>query len=113
VGREKQRSEPLVFYHCVEKDRREAVFLFVVRWSLMALSEQSRHRNILVAIGLTADKVGFWLGILGAALQADFVVAFVARQSHHIGSYERRVGCNRTQALCMLSRFKNSQRSYL
>jgi hypothetical protein len=59
---------------------------------LLALSEQSRHRNILVAIGLTADKVGFWLGILGAALQADFVVAFVARQSHHIGSYERRLG---------------------
>jgi hypothetical protein len=40
VGREKQRSEPLVFYHCVEKDRREAVFLFVVRWSLMALNGQ-------------------------------------------------------------------------
>jgi len=47
---------------------------------------------MFLSFGITADKVGFWLGILGAALQADFVVAFVARQSHHIGSYERRLG---------------------
>jgi hypothetical protein len=61
---------------CYESDnqkRRLSAFLigarlFVVvpsfelhaRWQLLALSGQSRHRNILSAIGLTADKGAFW-----------------------------------------------------